>query len=40
MKDFGDYPYPDGTAIRDYIHVQDLVDDEAVEKLQSGVRPL
>ncbi|MEC3608056.1 MULTISPECIES: UDP-glucose 4-epimerase GalE [Bacillus] len=36
---FGDdYPTPDGTCIRDYIHVMDLVDAHilAVDKLRSG----
>jgi UDP-glucose-4-epimerase GalE len=33
-----DYPTPDGTAIRDYIHVQDLADAHlrALEHLESG----
>jgi UDP-glucose 4-epimerase len=33
-----DYPTPDGTCIRDYIHVEDLVDAHAVvmEKLRDG----
>ncbi len=33
-----DYPTPDGTAIRDYIHVQDLADAHvaALEKLRGG----
>ena len=36
---FGDdYPTPDGTCIRDYIHVMDLVDAHilAVERLRNG----
>lgn len=39
MKVFGsDYPTPDGTCIRDYIHVSDLADAHvlAVEYLRSG----
>lgn len=34
-----DYPTPDGTCIRDYIHVQDLASAhlQALEKLESGV---
>ncbi|MPY68316.1 UDP-glucose 4-epimerase GalE [Deinococcus sp. SDU3-2] len=39
MKVFGDdYPTPDGTCIRDYIHVQDLADAHvlAVEALERG----
>jgi UDP-glucose-4-epimerase GalE len=37
-----DYPTPDGTAIRDYIHVQDLADAHvaALERLQGGTRDL
>jgi UDP-arabinose 4-epimerase len=37
-----DYPTPDGTAIRDYIHVQDLADAHvaAVERLQGGAASL
>jgi UDP-glucose 4-epimerase len=37
-----DYPTPDGTAIRDYIHVQDLADAHvrAVEYLADGGRSL
>lgn len=37
-----DYPTPDGTAIRDYIHVWDLVDAhlKALEYLQAGGEPL
>ena len=38
---FGDdYPTPDGTCIRDYIHVQDLASAhvKALEQLQSGTR--
>ena len=35
-----DYPTPDGTAIRDYIHVDDLADAHlrALERLRSGGR--
>jgi UDP-glucose 4-epimerase len=35
-----DYPTPDGTCIRDYIHVDDLAEAHllALEKLQPGVR--
>lgn len=35
-----DYPTPDGTCIRDYIHVSDLADAHllALEKLESGER--
>jgi UDP-arabinose 4-epimerase len=39
VKVFGtDYPTPDGTAVRDYIHVADLADAHlrAVERLQTG----
>lgn len=39
MMIFGDdYPTPDGTCIRDYVHVQDLADAHvlAVEALQAG----
>jgi UDP-glucose-4-epimerase GalE len=39
VKVFGtDYPPPDGTAVRDYIHVADLADAHlrAVERLQTG----
>jgi UDP-arabinose 4-epimerase len=34
----GDYPTPDGTCIRDYVHVEDLADAHvaAVGRLQSG----
>ena len=34
----GDYPTPDGTGVRDYIHVVDLVIGHlhALEKLESG----
>jgi len=37
-----DYPSPDGTAIRDYIHVQDLADAHvaALEKLRDGATSL
>ena len=37
-----DYPTPDGTAIRDYIHVQDLADAHvaALEKLRGGASRL
>jgi UDP-glucose 4-epimerase len=37
-----DYPTPDGTAIRDYVHVVDLVDAHlmALEKLQADDRSL
>ncbi len=37
-----DYPTPDGTCIRDYIHVEDLVDAHALvmSKLQPGDRRL
>src|SRR5438445_13774107 len=33
-----DYPTPDGTNVRDYIHVEDLADAHilAMEKLKSG----
>jgi len=40
---FGDdYPTPDGTCVRDYIHVEDLADAHlrAVAKLQAGERAL
>ena len=40
MKVFGnDWPTPDGTCIRDYIHVVDLIDAhiKALEKLSSGM---
>ena len=39
VKVFGtDYPTPDGTAVRDYIHVVDLADAHlrAIERLQAG----
>ena len=39
VKVFGtDYPTPDGTAVRDYVHVVDLADAHlrAVERLQAG----
>ncbi|HEX8522589.1 MAG TPA: UDP-glucose 4-epimerase GalE [Tepidisphaeraceae bacterium] len=39
LKLFGtDYPTPDGTNVRDYIHVEDLADAHirAMEKLQAG----
>ena len=39
IKIFGtDYPTPDGTCIRDYIHVTDLADDhlKALEYLENG----
>ncbi|MBL8231592.1 MAG: UDP-glucose 4-epimerase GalE [Bryobacterales bacterium] len=42
MQVFGtDYPTPDGTAIRDYIHVDDLADGHVrgVEYLQEGGAP-
>lgn len=37
-----DYPTPDGTAIRDYIHVQDLADAHvaALDKLRDGATSL
>jgi UDP-arabinose 4-epimerase len=37
-----DYPTPDGTAIRDYIHVQDLADAHvaALERLREGAASL
>jgi UDP-arabinose 4-epimerase len=37
-----DYPTPDGTAVRDYIHVQDLADAHvaALDKLQGGAAGL
>jgi UDP-glucose 4-epimerase len=37
-----DYPTPDGTGIRDYIHVSDLVDAhlKALEYLRNGGQPL
>ena len=37
-----DYPTPDGTAIRDYIHVQDLADAHvaALDKLRNGATSL
>ena len=41
VKMFGtDYPTPDGTAIRDYIHVADLADAHlrAIESLNGGAR--
>lgn len=41
LKLFGDdYPTPDGTCVRDYIHVQDLADAHilALEKLAAGAR--
>ena len=33
-----DYPTPDGTCIRDYIHVSDLVDAhlKALERMRAG----
>jgi UDP-glucose-4-epimerase GalE len=43
LQIFGtDYPTPDGTAIRDYIHVQDLADAHvaALAKLQGGATSL
>jgi UDP-arabinose 4-epimerase len=39
VKIFGtDYPTPDGTAVRDYVHVMDLADAHlrALDRLQSG----
>ena len=39
MKIFGtDYPTPDGTAVRDYVHVMDLADAHlrALDRLQAG----
>jgi UDP-arabinose 4-epimerase len=38
----GDYPTPDGTCIRDYVHVEDLADAHvaAVERLLAGGAPL
>jgi UDP-glucose 4-epimerase len=39
VKVFGtDYPTPDGTAVRDYIHVADLADAhlQAIERLGAG----
>jgi UDP-glucose 4-epimerase len=37
-----DYPTPDGTAVRDYVHVVDLADAHlsALEKLEQGDRSL
>src|SRR5262249_10869036 len=37
-----DYPTPDGTCIRDYVHVSDLVraHSDALRHLRSGGRPL
>jgi UDP-arabinose 4-epimerase len=43
LQIFGtDYPTPDGTAIRDYIHVADLADAHvrALSKLQGGTKAL
>jgi UDP-glucose-4-epimerase GalE len=43
LQIFGtDYPTPDGTAIRDYIHVQDLADAHiaALQRLQDGATSL
>jgi len=43
LQIFGtDYPTPDGTAIRDYIHVQDLADAHvaALERLRDGATDL
>jgi UDP-arabinose 4-epimerase len=43
LQIFGtDYPTPDGTAIRDYIHVQDLADAHiaALQRLQAGATSL
>jgi UDP-arabinose 4-epimerase len=43
LEIFGtDYPTPDGTAIRDYIHVQDLADAHvaALDKLRDGAAAL
>ena len=43
LQIFGtDYPTPDGTAIRDYIHVADLADAHllALRRLQSGDKAL
>jgi UDP-glucose-4-epimerase GalE len=43
LQIFGtDYPTPDGTAVRDYIHVQDLADAHvaALEKLRDGATRL
>ena len=40
VKIFGtDYPTPDGTAVRDYVHVMDLADAHlrAIERLRSGM---
>src|SRR6202035_664358 len=36
-----DYPTPDGTGVRDYIHVSDLVDAHllALDALRAGARP-
>ena len=39
VKIFGtDYPTPDGTAVRDYVHVMDLADAHlrAIERLRAG----
>ena len=38
----GDYPTPDGTCIRDYVHVEDLADAHlrALSRLQAGVHTL
>lgn len=41
LRIFGtDFPTPDGTAVRDYIHVEDLADAhiKAVESIQAGMR--
>jgi UDP-glucose 4-epimerase len=37
-----DYPTPDGTAVRDYIHVQDLADAHvaALDRLRAGAASL
>ncbi|MBM3988817.1 MAG: UDP-glucose 4-epimerase GalE [Planctomycetes bacterium] len=37
-----DYPTPDGTCVRDYIHVEDLADAHlrALEKLQGGTKAI
>jgi UDP-glucose-4-epimerase GalE len=40
VKIFGtDYPTPDGTAVRDYVHVMDLADAHlrAIERLRAGI---
>jgi UDP-glucose 4-epimerase len=37
-----DYPTPDGTAIRDYIHVEDLADAHirAIERVEAGIHQI